>query len=205
MAKLRIHNFAVSIDGYGAGPSQSIANPLGGVARHYTDGPDVSENAREEGRLDGRRRRLHAARVRQHRSVDPGPQLVRNGPTIPGRVGGVTTSRIIFLSSCLPIILALPSRWKATFNFVTGGIQAALQHALDASNGQDVRLGGGVSTIRQYLSAGLIDEMHLGIAPVLLGSGEHLLGGLDVPKLGYRVCEHEPTPDVTHIVIKKTA
>jgi hypothetical protein len=62
--------------------------------------------------------------------VDPGPQLVRNGPTIPGRVGGVTTSRIIFLSSCLPIILALPSRWKATFNFVTGGIQAAPQHAL---------------------------------------------------------------------------
>ena len=91
-----------------------------------------------------------------------------------------------------------------TFHFVTDGIRAALQRAFEAANGEDVRLGGGVSTIRQYLSAGLIDEMHFAVAPVLLGSGEHLLTGLDAPKLGYRVAEHVSTPNVTHIVVEKT-
>jgi dihydrofolate reductase len=79
----------------------------------------------------------------------------------------------------------------------------ALQRALEAANGQDVRLGGGVNAIRQYLTAGLVDEMHLAAAPVLLGSGEHLLGGIDVPGLGYRVTEHVPAPNVTHIVLTK--
>jgi dihydrofolate reductase len=74
-----------------------------------------------------------------------------------------------------------------------------------AANGRDVRLGGGASTIRQYVTAGLVDEMHLAVAPVLLGSGEHLLGGIDLPKLGYRVTEHVPTPHVTHIVLTKNA
>jgi dihydrofolate reductase len=92
-----------------------------------------------------------------------------------------------------------------TFHFVTDGIGAALQQALAAAGGQDVRLGGGVSTIRQYLSAGLVDEMHLAVAPVLLGSGKHLLGGLDVIKLGYRVAEHVPAPNVTHVVLEKVA
>jgi dihydrofolate reductase len=90
-----------------------------------------------------------------------------------------------------------------TFHFVTDGIHAALQRAFEAANGQDVRLGGGVSTIRQYLLAGLVDEMHLAVAPVLLGSGEHLLAGLDLPRLGYRVAEHVHTPNATHIVLEK--
>ena len=90
-----------------------------------------------------------------------------------------------------------------TFHFVTDGIHAALQRAFEAANGEDVRLGGGVSTIRQYLSAGLIDEMHFAVAPVLLGSGEHLFTGLDAPKLGYRVAEHITTPNVTHIVLER--
>ena len=79
-----------------------------------------------------------------------------------------------------------------TFHFVADGAEAALQRAREAANGLDVRLGGGASTIRQYLTAGLVDEMHLAVAPVLLGSGEHLLGGIDLPKLGYRVTEHVP-------------
>jgi dihydrofolate reductase len=90
-----------------------------------------------------------------------------------------------------------------TFHFVTEGIHAALQRALDAAQGQDVRLGGGVATIQQYLRAGLIDDMHLAISPVLLGSGEHLLAGIDLLKFGYRCTEHVPTPNATHVVLTK--
>jgi len=90
-----------------------------------------------------------------------------------------------------------------TFYFVTDGIHAALRRATDAANGKDVRLGGGTATIRQYLQAGLVDEMHLAIAPILLGSGEHLLQGIDALKLGYRCTQHVPTPGATHIVITK--
>jgi dihydrofolate reductase len=86
---------------------------------------------------------------------------------------------------------------------VTDGIHAALKRAIEAADGKDVRVGGGVETIRQYLSAGLIDEIHLAIAPVLLGAGEHLLAGLDVVKLGYECTEHVPTSQATHVVLSK--
>jgi dihydrofolate reductase len=92
-----------------------------------------------------------------------------------------------------------------TFHFVTDGIHAALERAVDAAKGQDVQLGGGVATIRQYLRAGLIDEMHVAMSPVLLGSGECLLEGIDAPKLGYHCTEHVPTPNTTHFVITKRA
>ncbi len=90
-----------------------------------------------------------------------------------------------------------------TFYFVTDGIHAALERAVDAANGQGVRLGGGVATIRQYLRAGLIDEMHLAMSPVLVGAGECLLEGIDAPQLGYQCTEHVPTPNATHFVIAK--
>jgi len=92
-----------------------------------------------------------------------------------------------------------------TFHFVTDGIEAAFARARQAANGQDVRLGGGVATVRQYLRARLIDEMHFAVAPVLLGSGEHLFSGIDLLKLGYRRTEHVPTPGATHIVIARSA
>ena len=90
-----------------------------------------------------------------------------------------------------------------TFHFVTDGIHAALKRAMDAANGQDVRVGGGVSTIRQYLQAGLIDEMHIGISPILLGSGEHLLVGIDTLALGYECTEHVATENAWHFVLTK--
>ena len=90
-----------------------------------------------------------------------------------------------------------------TFHFVTEGIHTALERAKAAAKGKDVRLGGGVTTVRQYLQAQLIDEMHLAIAPVLLGAGEHLLAGIDLPKLGYERTEHVTTSAATHVVIKK--
>jgi dihydrofolate reductase len=90
-----------------------------------------------------------------------------------------------------------------TFYFVTDGIEAALQQAFAAAEGKDVRLGGGVSTVRQYLRAGLVDQMHVAVSPTLLGAGESLFDGLDVPKLGYKVAEHVAMPNVTHVVLEK--
>jgi dihydrofolate reductase len=92
-----------------------------------------------------------------------------------------------------------------TFHFVTDGIHAALERATAAAQGRDVRLGGGVATIQQYLLARLVDEMHLAIAPVLLGSGEHLLSGIDAIALGYRCTEHVPSAHVTHVVLTKSS
>jgi dihydrofolate reductase len=89
------------------------------------------------------------------------------------------------------------------FYFVTGGIQEAMDRAKEAAAGKDVEIGGGVSTVRQYLEAKHIDEMHVAIAPRLLGSGEHLFHGLDLTALGYECTTHVPTAGATHIVITR--
>ena len=86
---------------------------------------------------------------------------------------------------------------------VTGGIHDALTQAAAAAGQKDIRLGGGVSTVRQYLQAGLVDEMHLAISPVLLGAGEHLLAGIDLPALGFMCTEHVPTSKATHVVLTR--
>jgi dihydrofolate reductase len=90
-----------------------------------------------------------------------------------------------------------------TFHFVTDGIASAYAQARQAANGKDMRLGGGVATVREFLQAGLVDEMHLAISPVLLGSGESLFAGLDLPALGFRCVEHVPTQLATHVVLRK--
>ncbi len=100
-----------------------------------------------------------------------------------------------------PIVMA----GGTTFHFITGGIHEALKQAVDAAKGQDVRVGGGAATIRQYLSAGLVDEMHLAVSPVLLGGGENLLAGINLPQLGYRVSEHVATARATHYVLTKAS
>jgi dihydrofolate reductase len=89
------------------------------------------------------------------------------------------------------------------FHFVTGGIHVALQQARAAAGDGDVRLGGGVATVRQYLSAGLVDELHLAIPPVLLGSGEHLWSGIDVPARGYQCFKTVEGERATHVFLRK--
>ena len=91
------------------------------------------------------------------------------------------------------------------FRFVTGGIHAALAEAQAAAGGRDVRLGGGVATVRQYLTAGLVDELHLAVRPVLLGSGEHLLHGLDLRALGYECATSTAGERATHVFLRKRA
>ena len=90
-----------------------------------------------------------------------------------------------------------------TFYFVTDGIESALKKAKEASKGKDIRIGGGVQVIREYLKAGLIDELHLVYSPVFLGSGENLLAGIDMPKLGFTVTEKVHTKDAMHVILKK--
>jgi dihydrofolate reductase len=89
------------------------------------------------------------------------------------------------------------------YNFVTGGVREAMERAVAAAEGKDVQISGGVSTIRQYLQARLLDELHVAIAPRLLGSGEHLLYSLDLTALGYECTTHVPTAAATHVVLTK--
>lgn len=89
------------------------------------------------------------------------------------------------------------------FHFVTDGIQAALERARASAGGKDVRLGGGVATIRQYLEAGFVDEMHLAISPILLRRGEHLFAGIDAASLGFHCTEHAPTKNATHVLLTR--
>jgi dihydrofolate reductase len=98
---------------------------------------------------------------------------------------------------------SLEMQGGTVFHFVSDGIQAALKRARAAVGDKVIRIGGGSATIRQYLQAGLIDEMHLAVSPVLLGSGETLLHDVDLVRLGYKCVEHVPTENATHIVIRK--
>lgn len=90
-----------------------------------------------------------------------------------------------------------------TFHFVTDGFHAALKRAREAAGGLDIRLGGGPATIRQYLQAGLIDQLHIAVSPVILGSGESLFVGIDLLKLGYKVTEQVASPATMHVVLTK--
>jgi dihydrofolate reductase len=92
-----------------------------------------------------------------------------------------------------------------TFYFVTDGIQSALKQAKQAAGDKDIRVGGGTAVVRDYLKAGLVDEIHLAVSPVLLGAGENLLAGLNLPQMGYRRIEHAPSQRATHVVFTKEA
>ena len=98
---------------------------------------------------------------------------------------------------------AIEMKGGTTFYFVTNGIDAALKKAVAEADGKDVRLGGGVSTVREFVKAGLVDEIHLAIIPTLLGAGEHLLSGIDLAKMGYRCVEYVPSARAAHLVLRK--
>jgi dihydrofolate reductase len=99
---------------------------------------------------------------------------------------------------------SIPMEGGTTFHFVTEGIHAALERAREAAGEKDVRILGGVNVIRQYLRARLVDEMHIPIAPMVLGSGEHLYEGINLLELGYKLVEHAATPDAMHLVFTKS-
>jgi dihydrofolate reductase len=213
MAILRVHAFSLSIDGFGAGPDQSLENPLG------AGGPAMHEWA-------------FGTRVFQQMfGRDGGDIGVDNDFAARGfdNIGAWIMGRNMFG----PIRGEWPdNNWKGwwgdnppyhtqvfvlthhpraplvmeggtTFHFVTEGIHVALERAFAAANGKDVRIGGGVATLHQYLRAGLVDEMHLAIAPTLLGSGEHFFADINLPKLGYHCTQHVASPRAMHVVVRR--
>ncbi|WP_108470616.1 dihydrofolate reductase family protein [Rhodanobacter thiooxydans] len=215
MSKLRVASFALSIDGYGAGPDQDLQHPLG------LGGPALMEWI------------FHTRAWSKMHGGDEGEKGVDNGMVEQGFAG--IGAWILGRNMFGPVRGPWPDDgWKGwwgdeppyhtpvfvlthhpraplrmaggtEFRFVTEGIHAVLEQATAAAGGRDVRLGGGVSTIRQYLRAGLVDELHLAMRPVLLGSGEHLLNGLDLPALGYECTGHVAGERATHVFLSRRA
>jgi dihydrofolate reductase len=211
--KLRVHNFAISLDGYGAGPLQSRDNPLGvgGEALHdwYVPTRSFRQAHGKEGGVTGPDDDFAArgmagigAWIMGRNMFGPvrGPWPDETWRGWWGKNPPYHTPVFVLTKHTRP---SLTMEGGTVFHFVTDGIHAALERAIAAAGKQDIQLGGGVSTIRQYLQARLIDEMHLAIAPLLLGSGEHLLAGIDLPALGYACTEHVATPGATHVVLTK--
>jgi len=221
MSKLRVNAFGVSIDGYGAGPGQSLDNPMGvgGMALHdWLFGTKTFQKMAADfagsliGDKVGREDVDDEFAARSFENI--GAWIMgRNmfGPVRgpwpddiwKGWWGGNPPYHVPVFVLTHHARAPITMEGATTFHFVDDGIHAALEHAKNAAGGKDVRLGGGVATIRQYLTAGLIDEMHLVISPVLLGRGEHLLADIDTVSLGYTCTEHASTDHVTHVILTK--
>lgn len=213
MSKVRVSCFAVSLDGYAAGPNQSLEHPLG------VRGPELFEWF------------FHTHTWKQMQAQEGGStgvddQWARRGME---NVGAWILGRNMFGPVRGPwpddswrgwwgeeppyrvptFVLThherepLEMKGGTTFHFVTDGIGAALKRAKEAAKDKDVRIGGGVATIRQYLKAGLIDELHLVCRPIVMGSGENLFAGIDMAGLGYRSSEHEASEYATHVVLRR--
>jgi dihydrofolate reductase len=214
--KLRISCFGVSLDGYGAGPQQDLSNPLGvgGMALHEWFFPTRTFQGMHGGGAGGTTGIDEDFAARGVAGV--GAWIL--GRNMFGPVRGEWPDdrwkgwwgdnppyhTPVFVLTHHPRA-SISMAGGTTFHFVTDGIHAALGRAREAAQGRDVRLGGGVATIRQYLQAGLVDEMHLAISPVLLGRGENLFSGLDLPNLGYRRSEQVPSAGAMHVVFTKHA
>ncbi len=213
MSKLKVLSFGISVDGFGAGPRQDLQNPLG------VRGPELMEwffHTRTWRRMHGQDGGDLGV---DHRLAEQGFEglgawiLGRNmfGPVRgpwpddewKGWWGDEPPYRTpVFVLTHHPRPL-VRMKGGTEFRFVTDGIHAALEQAVAAAGGRDVRIGGGVRTIRQYLSAGLVDEMHLAVRPVLLGSGEHLWRDLDLRALGYACTRAVPGERATHVYLRR--
>jgi len=213
MPKLRVHVFSISIDGYGAGPNQNLQQPLGvgGEELHewifetrfwkamqrQPDGDTGIDNDVAERSFEN-----IGAWILGRNMFGPvrGPWPDESWKGWWGKEPPYHTP-VFVLTHHARAPLAMEGGTE--FRFVTDGIESALEQAMDAAAGRDVRIGGGVSTIRQYLSARLVDEMQLSISPVLLGAGEHLLHGLDLRALGYNDVEYRAGERAAHVIVRK--
>jgi dihydrofolate reductase len=213
MPKLRVNGFTISLDGYGAGPDQTVGNPLGVGGEALHDWMVATRTFKQMYGGEGGSTGVNDDFVARGMSNTGAWILGRNmfGPirgdwpddSWKGWWGDNPPyhAPVFVLTSHPRQPLAMEG--GTTFHFVTDGIHAALDRARAAAQEQDIRLLGGVSVIRQYLEAGLIDEMHIAISPILLGSGEHLFANIDMVALGYHASEHVPTPMATHFVLTK--
>ena len=214
--KLRVASFSISLDGYGAGPHQDIKNPLGinGTRLHEWAFSTRTIQKKVFGNDGGAIGIDDDFAARSFKNV--GAWILGRNMFGPVRGPWPDNSWKGWWGETPPyhvpvyVLTHYPREsftmnGGTTFHFVTGGIHAALDRAMETACGQDVRLGGGVATIQDYLRAGLVDELHLVISPVLLGAGEPLFAGLDMAMLGYQCTEHVATPNATHVVLTKQA
>jgi len=208
-----VNCFSISLDGFGAGPRQDLENPLGvgGMKLHEwfigtrTFKAMLGGTSGETGIHEDFAKRGIAglgAWILGRNMFGPirGPW---RDDAWKGWWGDDPPYHVPVFVLTHHARAPIAMKGGTTFHFVTDGIEAALAQAKKAAGSKDVRLGGGVATIRQYLQKGLVDELHVAISPVLLGSGEHLLHGLDLSVLGYEVAEHVPAHGATHVVVKK--
>jgi dihydrofolate reductase len=213
MPAVRVQSFAVSLDGLAAGPRQDLQNPLG------VRGPELMEWL------------FHTDVWKTMHGLGEGEKGIDNGRARQGfdNIGAWILGRHMFGPVRGPwpdeswkgwwgddppyhvaaFVLThharapIPMKGGTTFHFVTDGIRSALEQAKAAAGGKDVRVGGGVATIRQFLEARLIDELVLAVAPVLLGSGEALYSGLDLSAFGYECVGSEQGERATHVTLRK--
>lgn len=214
MSKLRVESFTVSLDGFGAGADQDLDNPLGvgGGSLHGWALPTrtfqkhlFGKDAGEEGVDDdfaARGFRNIGAWILGRNMFGPvrGPWLDESWRGWWGENPVYHVPVFVLTHHARP---PLVMDGGTTFHFVTEGPLVALERAREAAGGKDVRVGGGVSVIQQYLRQRLIDEMHIAIAPVLLGAGERLFEGVHLPALGYTCLRHEATQRATHVVLSR--
>jgi dihydrofolate reductase len=213
MSKVRVGGFSVSLDGFGAGPEQSLEHPLGlrGQELHtwifgtrffrtmtgQDGGSEGVDQAYAQRAMDG-----FGAFILGRNMFGPvrGPWPDESwkgwwGDTPPYRA----PTFILTHHPRDPIEM----EGGTTFIFVTEGVEAALEQARAAAGDLDVKIGGGVETVRQYLRAGLIDELHFAVSPVVLGQGEAMFAGIDLPALGLRVAEHQTSEHAMHVVLAR--
>src|SRR5262245_22313841 len=215
MAKTLVRSFGISIDGYGAGPNQDLPHPLG------VNGPELMEwffhtrvwrrmygNGDGETGIDNEIAELgfagFGAWILGRNMFGPvrGPWPDESWRGWWGEEPPYHTPVFVLTHHARP---PLKMAGGTEFRFVTEGIHSALEQAKAAAGGRDVRLGGGVSTVRQYLLAGLIDELHLAVGPMLLGSGENLWNGIDAHALGYECTRSVAGERATHVFLRKRA
>ena len=214
MGKLRVESFSISIDGFGAGPSQSIDDPLGvgGQELHQWAHPTATFQ-RMFGKGSGTTGVDNDFAARGFRNV--GAWIL--GRNMFGPIRGPWPDNTwkgwwgdnppyhtpVFVLTHHPRE-SITMQGDTTFHFISGDIHAALDIAKKAAKGLDVRVGGGVATIKQYLQARLVDDLHLAISPVVLGSGERLFSDINLRLLGYHCVEHISTEAATHVVFRRS-
>ena len=213
MSKVRVAAFSISFDGFGAGPRQDLDHPLGvrGVELHtWLQNTEVFQ--RSHGQNGGAQGVDNDFAAQSFENVGAWV-LGRNmfgpvrGPWRDDSWKGWWGANPPFHTPVFVLThharAPLAMEGGTTFYFVTDGLASALAKARKAAKGQDIRIGGGVSVVRQYLMAGEIDEMHLAMSPVLLGAGEHLLSGINLPKLGFHSVRAVSGENATHVLITK--
>lgn len=213
MSKVRVAAFSVSIDGFGAGPRQDLNNPLGvggfGLHAWFMQTEVFRKMHGQSGGVQGIDNDFAA---RSFENV--GAWILGRNMFGPVRGSWVDDSwkgwwgpsppyhTPVFVLTHHPRP-SLEMEGGTTFHFVTDGAESALSRAKEAARGKDIRIGGGVSVIRQYLGARQIDEIHLALSPVLLGEGEHFFSGINLPQLGYAIVKSDYGEKATHVLIER--